>query len=100
MLLKNACNTKIKGIGDKISDITYLATNTTLDAKINEVKGEIPRITHLATTNDLTSVKSKIPNVSNLVRKLTITQKLVKLIIKLLVIIIMTNILIFKYLIS
>ena len=50
MLLKNACNTKIKGIGDKISDITYLATNTTLDAKINEVKGEIPSVTNLAWT--------------------------------------------------
>ena len=48
MLLKNACNAKIKGIGDKISDITYLATNTTLDAKINEVKDEIPSVTNLA----------------------------------------------------
>ena len=28
-------------------DITNLATNTTLDAKINEVKGEIHSITNL-----------------------------------------------------
>ena len=34
---------------------------------INEVKGEIPRITNLATTAALTTVENKIPNVSNLV---------------------------------
>ena len=40
MLLK-----KIKNIEDKIPDITNLATNASLNAKINEVKGEIPSIT-------------------------------------------------------
>ena len=39
---KDVYNTKIKNIEDKIFDITSLATNTTLNAKINEVKGEIP----------------------------------------------------------
>ena len=31
-------------------DITNLASNTTLNAKINDVKKEIPSITNLATT--------------------------------------------------
>ena len=31
-------------------DISNLATNTTLNAKINEVKNEIPSITNLTTT--------------------------------------------------
>ena len=56
-----------------------LATNTSLTAKINEVKGEIPSITNLATTTALTAVENKIPNVSNLVKELIITQKLMKL---------------------
>ena len=46
-----------------------MATKTTLNAKINEVKTEIPSITHLATTTVLTAVENKIPNVSNLVKK-------------------------------
>ena len=37
---------KIKNIEDKILDITNLATNASLNAKINEVKGEIPSITN------------------------------------------------------
>ena len=82
---------KIKNIEDKIPDITNLATNTTLNAKMNEVKNEIPNInlatttalnaktievknkisiiTNLATTTALTAVENKIPNVSYLVKK-------------------------------
>ena len=41
MLLKNAYNAKIKDIEDKILDITNVATDTTLNIKINEVKNEI-----------------------------------------------------------
>ena len=51
-------------------DITNLATNTTFNAKINEVKGEIPRITNLASNVSLNTkineVKGKIPNITNL----------------------------------
>ena len=36
-------------------------------------------ITNLANTIALTAVENKIPKVSNLVKKLTITQKLIKL---------------------
>ena len=60
--------------------ITNLATNSALDAKINEVKGKMPSFTNLATTTALIAVENKIPNVSNLVKiNLTITQKLMKL---------------------
>ena len=38
---KDLYNAKIKNIEDKIADITNLATNITLNATINEVKGEI-----------------------------------------------------------
>ena len=48
--------------------ITNLATKTTLNAKINEVKGKIPNITNLA-TSALTAVENKIPSISNLVKK-------------------------------
>ena len=41
---KDVYNAKIKNIEDKIPDITNLATKTTLNAKINEVKGEIPAL--------------------------------------------------------
>ena len=45
------------------------ATNAALDAKINEVEGEIPSITNLATTPSITTVENKIPNFSDLVKK-------------------------------
>ena len=51
----------------KYQIIYNLATNACLNAKINEVKGEIPNITNLATT--LTAVENNIANVSNLVKK-------------------------------
>ena len=44
----------------KIPDITNLATNASLNAKTNYVKGEIPSVTNLATTAALTAVKNKI----------------------------------------
>ena len=50
----------------KLSDITNLATNTTLNAKTNdEVKAGIPSVTNLAISTALnakiTEVKKKIP---------------------------------------
>ena len=94
---KDVYNAKIKNIEDKVPDVTNLATNASLDAKINEVKNKIPNITNLATTTALTV---SIPNVSILVKKLSITQKLVKLKIKLLLIMIMVNILLLTNLVS
>ena len=45
-VVKNVYNAKLKNIEDQICDFTNLATDTTLNAKINKVKGEIPRITN------------------------------------------------------
>ena len=66
---KDVYYAKIKNIEDEIPGITNLATNHSLDAKINEFKGEILSITNLATTAALTTVESKIRNVSNLAKK-------------------------------
>ena len=61
---------------------------------------KLPNINILATNIVLIPVKNKIPNVNKLVKKLTITQKLVKLKIKLLPIMIMINISLLDNLIS
>ena len=79
VIKKDICKAKIKYIKDKISDSTNLGTDTTLNAKLNEIQGEIPSITNLAATTAVIAAESKIPNVSKLVKKLTITQKLRKL---------------------
>ena len=50
LLKKSVYSAKIKNIEDNVHDISNLATNTTLNAKENEAKGEIPSITYLATT--------------------------------------------------
>ena len=53
-------NAKIKDIEDRISDIIKLATNTTVNAKINEVKNKVPSITNnLVTSTAGTSVENK-----------------------------------------
>ena len=46
-----------------------MVTTTALNAKTNEVKNKVPKITSLAITTALTAVKNKILNVSNLVKK-------------------------------
>ena len=60
-------NAKIKDIEDKIPNITDLATNATLNAKI-KVKNEMPSITNLITSFSLNSkineVNNEIPSVS------------------------------------
>ena len=54
----------------------------------------------LRSTTALTAVENKIPNVSNLVNKTDYNTKLVRMKKNLLLIIIMINILLFKYLIT
>ena len=123
VVIKDVYNAKIKNIEDKIPDITNLATNNalngkindakgkvlsitnsvtnaSLNVKINEVKNKILHITNLATTTALTAVDNKMLSVSNLVKKkLTITQTLMKLKRKLLIMI-MINILLLQNLIN
>ena len=82
-----------------LPSITNLATTTDLKAKINMVKGKMPDITNWASTTALTAVENKILNVSNLVKKMTITQNSMKLQRKLLTMI-MINILLLHNLIS
>ena len=55
-------NTKVNEVKREISSITNLAANAALNAKINEVKDKIPNTTNLATTTDLTAVETNIPN--------------------------------------
>ena len=57
-------------------DITISATNAFLNAKINDVKGEIRSITNLATTAALTTVENKIPKVSDLVKNVDYNVKI------------------------
>ena len=97
---KDVYNAKIINTEDKIPVITNVATNTTLNAKVNEIKNEILSIINLATITALTAVENKIRNVSNLVKKVTMAQKLMKLKIKLLLIMNMINVLPHKNLIS
>ena len=72
---------------------------TDYNNKINETEGKIPIISGLATTSALTAVENKILNVSNLVKKQIITQKLLKFKRNLLIMI-MLNILLLLSLIS
>ena len=64
---------------------------TDYNTKIAEIGGKFPDISNLATKTALTTVENKMPSVSNLVKQ-TITKKLLKLKINLIIIII-TNIL-------
>ena len=79
---KDVHNAKIKNIEDKIPEIINLTTKTVLNDKIN-----------LATKTAFNVVENKIPSVSNLVKK-TATQKLMKLKIKLMIIILINILLI------
>ena len=49
-------------------DTSRLIKKTDYDAKIDEMKGEIPSIAGLAITSALNAVDNKIPDVSNLVK--------------------------------
>ena len=64
------------------------------------IEAKIPDITNLATTTALTVVEDEIPDLVIQSKKLTITQKLVKLKIKLLLMMIMINILLPKNFVS
>ena len=61
----DALKAKINEVKSEIPSITNSDTNASLNATINELKNEIPSVTNLATI----TVENKIPNVSDLVRK-------------------------------
>ena len=58
VLKKTEYNAKIKNIKYNIPDITNVATNTAVNAKINDVKCKISSVTNLATTAALTTVEN------------------------------------------
>ena len=66
---KTDYNSEITKIENKISDISNLATKTTL----NTVENKIPNIRGLATETELTTVENKIPDISNFATKITLT---------------------------
>ena len=75
-------------------------SNLVKKIKLTELENKITDVSNLATKTALTAVENKIPDISSLVKKKqTITLKLLKLIISL-IIIIMTNILILQSLIN
>ena len=59
--------------------LSYLSDVVKSNAKIKNIKDKIPKVTKFTTTTALTTVANKIPNVSNFLKNLTTTQKLMKL---------------------
>ena len=55
-------NAKINDVKNEIPSTTFLATTTALNVKMNEIKNKIPIVTNLATTIALTPVEYKIPD--------------------------------------
>ena len=101
-VIKTTYNTDKTKLERKIPDTSGLVKKTNYNTKITELKKKIPDISNLATKTALTTVENKIPSISNLVKKKkkkqTIIQKLQKLKINL-VIVIMINILLLQSLI-
>ena len=91
-VLKTKYHTDKTELEIKIPDMTEFIKKT----KLTELESEIPGVSSLATKTTLTAVENKIPSVSILVKKKqTMAQNLVSLK-RNLVIIIMTNILLFQ----
>ena len=56
----------------------FLLKKTDYNAKITEIEGKITIVSGLATNAALTAVENKILNISNLVKKQIMVQKLLK----------------------
>ena len=90
-VLKTKYDTDKSELNNKIPDTSSLVKETYYNTKITEIEGKIPDVSKLVIKTVLTTVENKIPSVSNLFKKHTITLKLQKLKINL-IIIIMINI--------
>ena len=62
-------NAKVNEVKNEICSIINLATNSSLNTKTKEVKYAILGVTNLATTAAFTTVENKIPNFYDLVKK-------------------------------
>ena len=91
-VLKTRYNTDKTELENKIPDVSNLVKKT----KLTELENKIPDVGNLARQTAITTLENKIPDIS---KKQTITQKLLKLKIKLIIIII-TNILLIQSLIN
>ena len=91
-VLKTEYQTDKTELEKKIPDVSNLVKKR----KLTELQNKIPDISNFATKSALTTVENKIPNVNSLVKE---TEKLLKLKINLMIIII-TNTLILQSLIN
>ena len=91
-VLKTKYDTEKTELEEKIADTSGLVKKTDYNGQIIETRGKIPSISGLTANAALTTVENKIPNISSLVKKQIIIQKLLKLTGNLLMII-MINIL-------
>ena len=72
---KTKYDTDKSKLENKIPDTSDLVNKTYYNTKITEIEGKIPDISHLATKTALTTVKNKLPNVNDLVKKNTLWHK-------------------------
>ena len=91
-VLKTKYDTDKSELEKKNPDTSGLVRKTDCNTKITGIEGKISSISPLAANAVLTTAENKIPSISNLVKKQIMTQKLLKLKINLLIMI-MTNIL-------
>ena len=87
-VLKTKYDTDKSELKNKIHDTSGLVKKTNYDSKISELEKKIPDVSNLAIKTALTIVENKILDVSNLVKKQTISLKLQKLKINLIIIMI------------
>ena len=62
-------NAKINEVKNKIPSITNVASTTALNVKIHEVIKKLPKTTNLVTITALPAIENKSSNVINLVKK-------------------------------
>ena len=85
-ILKTKYDAEKLELEKKSPDTNNLIKKADYNTKISEIENKILIITNLATKTALSTVENKISDVSNLVKKQIITQRLLKLKIKLLII--------------
>ena len=72
-------NAKINEVKNKIPSITNVASTTALNAKIHEVIKKLPKTTNLVTVTALTAIENKLSNVTDLVKKTDYSIKISKI---------------------
>ena len=73
---KFAKNVDLASLKPNVNQLDVDKLKNVPSAKINKIKGEIPRITNLDTNTALTAVGNKTPDVSNLVKKADYNSKI------------------------